>query len=71
MGMGGHNVPIILDNQGIRKLTPKECANFQGYPKKYILPNITDSNLYKQFGNSICIPLVERVANNIILALEI
>jgi DNA (cytosine-5)-methyltransferase 1 len=33
MGMGGHNVPIILDDQGIRKLTPKECANFQGYPK--------------------------------------
>ncbi|WP_231893508.1 DNA (cytosine-5-)-methyltransferase [Bathymodiolus septemdierum thioautotrophic gill symbiont] len=70
MGMGGHNVPIILDNKGIRKLTPKECANFQGYPENYILPNITDSNLYKQFGNSICVPLVERIINNITLALE-
>lgn len=71
MGMGGHNVPIILDNKGIRKITPRECANFQGYPKKYILPNITDSNLYKQFGNSVCVPLVEKIVNNIILALEI
>jgi DNA (cytosine-5)-methyltransferase 1 len=29
MGMGGHNVPIMIDNKGIRKLTPRECANFQ------------------------------------------
>ncbi len=71
MGMGGHNVPIILDNRGIRKLTPKECANFQGYPKKYVLPNMSDSNLYKQFGNSICVPLVERIIKNVTLALEI
>ncbi|MBA5248962.1 MAG: DNA cytosine methyltransferase [Gammaproteobacteria bacterium] len=70
MGMGGHNVPIILDEKGIRKLTPKECANFQGYPKDYILPNMIDSSLYKQFGNSICVPLVERIVNSIVLALE-
>ncbi len=70
MGMGGHNVPIILDDRGIRKLTPKECANFQGYPKSYILPNMADSNLYKQFGNSICVPLVEKIINNIVLALK-
>ena len=33
MGMGGHNVPIILDNKGIRKLTPRECANFKDFLK--------------------------------------
>ena len=71
MGMGGHNVPIILDDKGIRKLTPKECANFQGYPQRYILPNMADSSLYKQFGNSICVPLVERIINSITLALEV
>jgi DNA (cytosine-5)-methyltransferase 1 len=70
MGMGGHNVPIVLDEKGIRKLTPKECANFQGYPKNYILPNMADSNLYKQFGNSVCVPLVERILNNIVSALK-
>lgn len=65
MGTGGHNVPIILDKFEIRKLTPRECANFQGFPKNYKLPNITDSALYKQFGNSVAIPLVQRIAENI------
>ncbi len=71
MGMGGHNVPIILDSNGIRKLTPRECANFQGFPKDYKLPNIADSSLYKQFGNSVCIPVVTRVVKNIKKAYEI
>ena len=34
MGTGGHNVPLILTKYGIRKLSPKECINFQGYPKE-------------------------------------
>lgn len=70
MGMGGHNVPIIFTDEGIRKLTPQECANFQGFPKNYKLPNIADSALYKQFGNSVVIPVVERIAKNIRKALE-
>ncbi len=69
MGMGGHNVPIIVDNKGIRKLTPRECANFQGFPEDFKLPNIADSSLYKQFGNSVSIPVIERVAVNIKKAL--
>ena len=43
MGAGGHNVPLIKDDFGIRKLTPRECFSFQGFPKNYILPNIADS----------------------------
>jgi len=70
MGMGGHNVPIVLDDKGIRKLTPRECANFQGFPKNYKLPNIADSQLYKQFGNSVAIPVVSRIVKNIKIALE-
>ena len=69
MGTGGHNVPIILDDKGIRKLTPRECANFQGFPKNYKLPNIADSQLYKQFGNSVSIPVIERIVKNIKIAL--
>jgi DNA (cytosine-5)-methyltransferase 1 len=47
MGTGGHNVPLILDDYGIRKLTPKECFAFQGYPMdNYILPNVANSKLY-------------------------
>ena len=69
MGMGGHNVPLILDDKGIRKLTPRECANFQGFPKSYKMPKIADSALYKQFGNSVSIPVVERVARKMNKAL--
>lgn len=70
MGMGGHNVPIILDDKGIRKLTPRECANFQGFPKSYKLPKLADSVLYKQFGNSVSIPVVQRIAENLREALR-
>ena len=66
MGTGGHNVPLIRDNFGIRKLTPRECFSFQGYPENYILPNIATSKLYKQAGNSVTTTLVERIANEII-----
>lgn len=66
MGMGGHNVPIIYDKKGIRKLTPRECARIQGYPDTYTLPeNLADSRLYKQIGNSVTVPVVERIASNI------
>ena len=60
---------IILDDKGVGKLTPRECANFQGFPKNYKLPNIADSQLYKQFGNSVVIPVVQRIAENMKKAL--
>lgn len=65
MGTGGHNVPLIKDNYGIRKLTPRECFSFQGYPQNYILPNLANSKLYMQAGNSVTTTLVERIANQI------
>jgi len=67
MGTGGHNVPIIIDKIGIRKFTPRECARIQGYPDNFILPeNLADSALYKQIGNSVSVPVIERIAKNII-----
>ena len=62
MGTGGHNVPIIKDKKGIRKLTPRECANFQGFPDNFILPNLVDSQLYKQCGNSVVVGVIEKIA---------
>lgn len=70
MGTGGHNVPLVLNGKGIRKITPRECANFQGFPKSYKLPSIADSHLYKQFGNSVSIPVIKRIAENIKLSLK-
>jgi DNA (cytosine-5)-methyltransferase 1 len=67
MGAGGHNVPLVLDDYGIRKLTPKECFAFQGYPvEKYLLPNIANSKLYMQAGNSVTTPLIERISKEIL-----
>jgi DNA (cytosine-5)-methyltransferase 1 len=66
MGTGGHNVPLIKDDFGIRKLTPKECFLFQGYPKNYILPKLANSKLYMQAGNSVTTTLIERISNEII-----
>jgi len=70
MGLGGHNVPLIVDDWGIRKLTPRECARFQGFPDSFILPKIGrgsgDSYLYKQIGNSVCVPLIKRIAQEMI-----
>lgn len=48
MGTGGHNVPLIKDHYGIRKLTPRECFSFQGYPQNYVLPNLANGRLYMQ-----------------------
>lgn len=62
MGTGGHNVPIIKDKKGIRKLTPRECANFQGFPSNFVLPNLVDSQLYKQCGNSVVVGVIEKIA---------
>ena len=66
MGMGGHNVPIIFDGKGIRKLTPRECFRIQGFPDSYKLPNIADSALYKQAGNSVSVPVIARIAEQMV-----
>ena len=71
MGTGGHNVPLIKDEHGIRKLTPIECAKFQGFPDSFKLPNnISDCHLYKQLGNSVSVPVVKRIAKKIIEAVQ-
>lgn len=70
MGTGGHNVPIIKDKKGIRKLTPLECFRIQGFPENYNLPAISDSALYKQAGNSVSVPVIEAVAKEMMKAME-
>jgi len=68
--MGGHNVPIIKNHKGIRKLTPKECFMLQGFPESFQLPDIADSKLYHQAGNSVTVNVIERIANNMKFVLE-
>ncbi len=71
MGTGGHNVPIIYTPTGIRKFTPQECFNIMGYSKAYKLPqNMANTHLYKQAGNSVVVPVIERIATEIKKALD-
>lgn len=70
MGTGGHNVPLIKDKKGIRKLTPLECARIQGFPEGYKIPKLADSALYKQFGNSVSVPVIEAVGKQMMKAMK-
>lgn len=65
-GEGGHNVCLIKAKHGIRKMTPHECFNTQGFPKKFKLPtDMSDARLYKQAGNSVCVSVIQRIAEKI------
>lgn len=70
MGTGGHNVPLIVTEYGFRKLTPRECFSFQGFPNEFKLPEIALSHLYKQSGNSVSVSVIEKMAFNILKVLE-
>lgn len=71
MGGGGHNVPLVKDARGIRKLTPRECFNFQGFPESYVMSaGMSDTNLYKLAGNAVSVPVVKLIANRLVPLLE-
>jgi DNA (cytosine-5)-methyltransferase 1 len=63
----------ILISQGARKnprrLTPRECARLMGYPSDFQIP-VSDTQAYKQFGNSVVVPVVERIANEVVKTLS-
>ncbi|MBR3564119.1 MAG: DNA cytosine methyltransferase [Clostridia bacterium] len=65
-GEGGHNVCLVKTSNGIRKMTPRECFNAQGFPKDFKLPTgMSDARLYKQAGNSVCVSVIHRIAEEI------
>ena len=73
MGTGGHNVPLILttSDHTFRKLTPRECFNLQGFPENFNLPkDMSNTRLYKQAGNSVVVPVIKRIADNVYAAIS-
>ena len=71
MGTGGHNVPLVVTDEGFRKLTPRECFNFQGFPKSYKFPSeLANSHLYKQAGNAVTVALIKKLAQAILQAIN-
>jgi DNA (cytosine-5)-methyltransferase 1 len=68
MGGGGHNVPLIMDKKGLRRLTPEECLRLQGInPQEFAFAEKTAFGAkYKQIGNSVSVPVVKSIAENIL-----
>jgi DNA (cytosine-5)-methyltransferase 1 len=61
----GAEVLIKQKNKVPRRLTPKECARLQGYPEYFAIP-VSDNQAYRQFGNSVVVPLIEAIGENLI-----
>jgi DNA (cytosine-5)-methyltransferase 1 len=59
-----------VNRKGIRKMTPREWARLQGFPKNFNIP-VADASAYKQFGNSVAVPAIEATAKLILQTLEI
>ena len=55
----------VVQNNRPRRITPRECARLQGFPDSFIV-NPTDAFAYKQFGNSVSVPVIEAVVNDFI-----
>lgn len=74
MGTGGHNVPLLLADEGIRKITPAEAFKLQGFPVNngYTLPNMfegkkySDVHLYKQAGNAVSVDMIGLIAKELL-----
>lgn len=58
-----------MNSENVRKLTPREWARLQGFPDSYKL-ELSDTHLYKQFGNSVTVNVIAAIAEKIRLVLE-
>lgn len=65
----GSEILIEQSGKNPRKITPREAARLQGFPENYIIP-VSDTQSYKQFGNSVSVPVIHALAENIIKILD-
>lgn len=65
----GSEILVKQDGKNPRKLTPRECARLQGFPDDFIIP-VSDTQAYRQFGNSVTVPVVRSVAKLMMGACE-
>lgn len=65
MGTFPDRVPVVLDDFGIRKITPQECLLLQGFPTDFSFKGIPLNSAYKQCGNSVVVTLIKRIAEKI------
>ena len=65
----GSEILIAQEGKNPRRLTPRECARLQGFPDSFKIP-VSDTQAYKQFGNSVVVPLMAEVAKLVVKKLE-
>ena len=65
----GSEILIAQEGKNPRRLTPRECARLQGFPDSFKIP-VSDTQAYKQFGNSVVVPLMADVAGLVVRKLE-
>ncbi len=70
MGSRFERIPFFYDAYSVRLMTPRECARMQGFPEDYKLHKENEKQVYKQIGNSVCVPVVDRIVKNIVFALS-
>ena len=61
----GSEILIEQKNKNPRKITPREAARLQGFPEDFIIDKVSNAQAYKQFGNSVCVPVITAVAEQI------
>lgn len=66
----GSEILIEQENNNPRKLTPREAARLQGFPENFIIP-VSDTQAYKEFGNSVAVPTIHAIAEEIISVLDL
>ena len=65
----GAEILIAQKGKNPRRLTPRECARLQGFPDDFEIP-VSDTQAYRQFGNSVAVPLVEKLAEQVVFSLR-
>ncbi len=64
----GSEILIPQNSKNPRRLTPRECARLMGYPDNFVSP-VSDTQAYRQFGNSVVVPLVQAVGAEVVKVL--
>jgi DNA (cytosine-5)-methyltransferase 1 len=59
------SIPKVDSDQGLRRLTPRECARLQGFPDSYQLPS-NETKAYRQIGNAVCVKVVQAILNELL-----
>ena len=66
----GSEILIAQKGKNPRRLTPRECARLQGFPESFVIP-VSDTQAYRQFGNSVVVPLMADVAELIVSKIKL